>query len=162
MRRLMEIPGFGPIIASSFAAAVGDGQAFKCGRVVSAWLGLTPRQHSSGGKPILLGISKRGNRYLRTMLVHGARAVLRTAEAKEKTDPFSVGRARLQSAAVAIRRCLRLPTKWRGSAGWCWLKTYTTIRDCCDGFLTTPMRGAMVNKAAPLLLIKQFSKSAAE
>ena len=62
MRRLMEIPGFGPIIASSFAAAVGDGQAFKCGRVVSAWLGLTPRQHSSGGKPILLGISKRGNR----------------------------------------------------------------------------------------------------
>ena len=88
MRRLMEIPGFGPIIASSFAAAVGDGQAFKCGRVVSAWLGLTPRQHSSGGKPILLGISKRGNRYLRTMLVHGARAVLRTAEAKEKNRSF--------------------------------------------------------------------------
>ena len=89
MRRLMEIPGFGPIVASSFIAALGDGQAFKCGRVVSAWLGLTPRQHSTGGKPILLGISKRGNRYLRTMLVHGARAVLRSAEAYDKTDPFS-------------------------------------------------------------------------
>ena len=89
MRRLMEIPGFGPIVASSFVAALGDGQAFKCGRVVSAWLGLTPRQHSTGGKPVLLGISKRGNRYLRTMLVHGARAVLRTAEAKDKKDPFS-------------------------------------------------------------------------
>ena len=89
MCRLMEIPGFGPVVASGFVAALGDGQAFKCGRVVSAWLGLTPRQHSTSGKPILLGISKRGNRYLRTMLVHGARAVLRTAEAKEKTDPFS-------------------------------------------------------------------------
>ena len=89
MRRVMEIPGFGPIVASSFVAALGDGQAFKCGRVVSAWLGLVPRQHSTGGKPILLGISKRGNRYLRTMLVHGARAVLRSAEARDKKDPFS-------------------------------------------------------------------------
>ena len=52
MRRVMEIPGFGPIMASSFVAALGDGQAFKCGRVVSAWLGLTPRQHSTGGKPV--------------------------------------------------------------------------------------------------------------
>ena len=52
-------------------------------------MGLTPRQHSTGGKSILLGISKRGNRYLRTMLVHGARSVLRIAEAKDKKDPFS-------------------------------------------------------------------------
>ena len=89
MRWVMEIPGFGPIVASSFVAALGDGQAFKCERVLSSWLGLTPRQHSTGGKPILLGISKRGNRYLRTMLVHGARSVLRIAEAKQKTDPFS-------------------------------------------------------------------------
>ncbi len=89
MRRLMEIPGFGPIVASSFVAALGDGQAFKCGRMVSAWLGLTPRQHSTGGRPVLLGISKRGNRYMRTMLIHGARAVLRAAEEKSKNDPFS-------------------------------------------------------------------------
>ena len=89
MRRVMEIPGFGPTEASGFVAALGDGQAFKCGWVVSSWLGLTPRQHSSGGQPILLGISKRGNHYLRTMLIHSARSVLRTAEAKENPDPFS-------------------------------------------------------------------------
>ena len=89
MRRVMEIPEFGPTGASRFVAALGDGQAFKCGRAVSAWLGLTPCQHSTGDKPILLGISKRGNRCLRIMLIHGARAVLRTAEAKEKPDPFS-------------------------------------------------------------------------
>ena len=62
MRRVMEIPGFGPVGASSFVAALGDRQAFKCGWVVSPWLGLTPRQHSTGGKPVLLGISKRDDR----------------------------------------------------------------------------------------------------
>ena len=76
IRRVIEIPGFGPIGVGSFVAALGDGQAFKCGRVVSSWLGLTPRQHSSGGKPILFGINKRGNCYLRIMLVHGARSVI--------------------------------------------------------------------------------------
>ena len=86
---MMEAPGFGPTGASSCVAALGDGQAFKCGRVLSVWLALTPRQHSSGGQPILLGISKRGNHYLRTMLIHSARSVLRITEAKEKTDPFS-------------------------------------------------------------------------
>ena len=89
MRRVMEIPGFELIGVISLVAVLGDGQAFKCGWVVSSWLGLTPRQHSSGGQPILLGISKRGNHYLRTMLIHSARSVLRTAEAKEITDPFS-------------------------------------------------------------------------
>ena len=90
MGRVMEIPGFELIGVSSLVAVLGDGQAFKCGWVVSSWLGLTPRQHSSGGgQPILLGISKRGNHYLRTMLIHSARSVLRSAEAKEITDPFS-------------------------------------------------------------------------
>ena len=81
MRRVMDIPGFELIGVSSLVAVLGDGQAFKCGWVVSSWLGLTPRQHSSGGQPILLGISKHGNHYLRTMLIHSARSVLRTAEA---------------------------------------------------------------------------------
>ena len=85
----MEIPGFELIGVSSLVAVLGDVQAFKCGWVVSSWLGLTSRQHSSGGQPNLLGISKRGNHYLRTMLIHSARSVLRTAEAKEITDPFS-------------------------------------------------------------------------
>jgi transposase len=82
-RRLQALPGFGPIVASVFSSAVGDGKAFKRGRDVSAALGLVPRQHSSGGKEVLLGISKRGDKYLRSLLIHGARSVVRTAENKE-------------------------------------------------------------------------------
>jgi len=75
-RRLMTIPGIGTINATALAAAVGDARAFGRGRDMAAWLGLTPRQRTTGGKPRLLGISKRGNRYLRKNLIHGARAVL--------------------------------------------------------------------------------------
>ncbi|HYW75265.1 MAG TPA: IS110 family transposase [Gammaproteobacteria bacterium] len=78
-RRLLDVPGVGPIVATALVAAIGDGAALRCGRDLAAWLGLVPRQHSSGGKPRLLGISKRGNRYLRTLIIHGARAVLRHA-----------------------------------------------------------------------------------
>lgn len=81
--RLQTIPGYGPIVASVFHSVVGDGQAFRRGRDVSASLGLVPRQHSSGGKNVLLGISKRGDGYLRSLLVHGARAVVRQAEGKD-------------------------------------------------------------------------------
>lgn len=77
--RLMARRGVGPMIASAFAAEVGDPKVFRNGRQVAAWLGLTPRQHSTGGKARLLGISKRGDTYLRTLLIHGARAVVRTA-----------------------------------------------------------------------------------
>jgi len=75
-RRLMTIPGIGTINATALAAAVGDARTFGRGRDLAAWLGLTPRQRTTGGKPRLLGISKRGNRYLRKNLIHGARAVL--------------------------------------------------------------------------------------
>jgi transposase len=81
-QRLQTIPGFGPVVASVFHARVGDGRAYRRGRDVSAALGLVPRQHSSGGKAVLLGISKRGDRYLRSLLVHGARAVVRQAAGK--------------------------------------------------------------------------------
>lgn len=77
---LMQRRGVGPLIASAFAAEIGDPRAFKNGRQVAAWLGLVPRQYSSGGKPNLLGISKRGDAYLRTLLIHGARAVMRIAD----------------------------------------------------------------------------------
>jgi transposase len=80
---LMRRRGVGPLIASAFAAEIGEPHAFKNGRQVAAWLGLVPRQHSTGGKPILLGISKRGDAYLRTLLIHGARAVMRTADRHE-------------------------------------------------------------------------------
>lgn len=75
-RRLCEIPGIGALNATALVAAVGNGAAFDKGRDMAAWLGLVPRQHSTGGKQRLLGISKRGNKYLRTLLIHGARAAL--------------------------------------------------------------------------------------
>ena len=86
-KRLMTIPGMGPISASALCASVGDGGAFANGRQMAAFLGLTPRQHSTGGKPKLLGIHKRGDSYLRGLLVHGARAVQRMAI--NKTDDRS-------------------------------------------------------------------------
>jgi transposase len=81
--RLQGIPGVGPITASALYQHVGNGGDFKNGRAVSASLGLVPRQHSSGGKNNLLGISKRGDSYLRTLLIHGARAVMRTCAKKD-------------------------------------------------------------------------------
>jgi len=83
VRRLMTIPGIGTINATALAAAVGDARAFRRGRDMAAWLGLVPRQMTTGGKPRLLAISKRGNRYLRKNLIHGARAVLPYLVARE-------------------------------------------------------------------------------
>lgn len=76
-QKLAKIPGIGPITASAVVASVGDAGNFKNGRQLAAWLGIVPRQHSTGGKATLLGISKRGDTYLRTLMIHGARAVIR-------------------------------------------------------------------------------------
>lgn len=81
-QRLGQVEGIGPLIATAFLAAVGDASVFHNGRQVAAWLGLVPKQYSSGGKARLLGISKRGDRYLRTLLIHGARAALHRAAQK--------------------------------------------------------------------------------
>ncbi len=78
--RLMEVPGFGPLVSTALVAAIGNGVTFRKGRDLSAWIGLVPRQHSTGGKTKLLGISKRGNPYLRRMFLHGARSVVAQAE----------------------------------------------------------------------------------
>jgi transposase len=82
-KRLMTIPGIGALIATALLASVGDAKAFASGRQMAAWLGLVPRQHSTGGQPRLLGISKRGDCYLRSLLIHGGRAVVRCAARKE-------------------------------------------------------------------------------
>src|SRR5690606_2149865 len=74
-QRLGQVPGIGPLTATAMVASVGDARNFRNGRELAAWLGLVPRQHSSGGKPTLLGISKRGDIYLRTLLIHGARSL---------------------------------------------------------------------------------------
>jgi len=79
-RRLAQIPGIGPLGASALLATVGDARTFANGRQVSAWMGMVPRQASSGGKSTLLGMSKRGDSYLRTLLIHGARSVLLQVE----------------------------------------------------------------------------------
>ena len=79
-KRLEKIPGIGWLTATALVASIGDAKTFKNGRQLAAWLGLVPRQHSSGGKPRLLGISKRGDAYLRTLLIHGARAAIRTVD----------------------------------------------------------------------------------
>jgi len=74
--RLRQIPGIGPLVATAIVASIGNGAAFHKGREFAAWLGLVPKQYSSGGKAKLYGISKRGNNYLRKILIHGARAVV--------------------------------------------------------------------------------------
>ncbi len=85
--RLAQIPGIGALTASALVASIGDARQFENGRQLAAWLGLVPRQHSSGGKALLLGISKRGDGYLRTLLVHGARAVMRVVQGQAGETP---------------------------------------------------------------------------
>lgn len=104
-QRLEAIPGIGPITASAIVATVGDAAEFKNGRQLSAWFGLVPKQRSSGGKQTLLGISKRGDTYLRTLLIHGARAVIRFAENKTEPDSWLrklMARRNKNVAAVAL------------------------------------------------------------
>jgi len=86
-QRLRQIPGIGPLVATAIVASIGNGSAFRKGREFAAWMGLVPRQHSTGGKARLYGISKRGNRYLRIILVHGARAVV----LRSKRDRIAMG-----------------------------------------------------------------------
>lgn len=105
-RKLGTVPGVGPITATAMVAALGDGKNFENGRQVAAWLGLVPKQESSGGKPKLLGISKRGDTYLRTLLIHGSRSVVKAAA--KKNDSRSrwinelVKRRNANIAAVAV------------------------------------------------------------
>jgi transposase len=105
-RRLAGIPGIGPITATALLAALGDGKAFSSARQVAAWLGLVPKQLSSGGKPKLLGISKRGDVYLRTLLIHGARSVVKAAANKDDSQSRWVNdlvkRRNRNIAAVAV------------------------------------------------------------
>lgn len=108
-RRLDEVLGIGPITASATYAAAGDGKEFINGRHFSAWMGLVPGQHSTGGKTVLLGISKRGNAYLRTLFIHGARAVLR--HSANKTDRFSRWAQALLERRGHNRACVAVANK---------------------------------------------------
>ena len=103
-QRLAQMEGIGPLTATALVAAVGDATTFKNGRQLAAWLGLVPRQHSSGGKPTLLGISKGGQTYLRTLLIHGARAVIQRM--KGKTDARSRWLQGIQARRGTNRACV--------------------------------------------------------
>jgi transposase len=100
-RRLMAIPGVGPLLASAFVASVPDPAAFKSGRNLAAWIGLVPKQNSSGGKERLGGISKQGNRYLRQLLVAGALSVIRHAERHGSKRPWLVQLMRRRITRIA-------------------------------------------------------------
>lgn len=105
-QRLGKIEGIGPVTATALIAAVGDRTCFKNGRQFAAWLGLVPRQRSSGGRTRLFGISKRGDRYLRTLMIHGARAALGRAGGKQDPRSLWLGKLRARRhpnvAAVAL------------------------------------------------------------
>ena len=129
-RRLATIPGFGALNATALVAAVGSGEAFRRARDLVAWLGLVPRQATTGGKPRLLGITKRGNTYLRTLLIHGARAALPSLSAG--ATPLGewlralLGRAHKNKVVVALAgklariawAILRSGESYAAKAGW--------------------------------------------
>ena len=108
-RRLSAIEGIGPLTATALRAAVGDAREFRNGRHLAAWLGLVPRQHSSGPRQVLLGISKRGDRYLRSLLIHGARAVL--SRSAGKSDRRSRWLEALKARRGFNRACVALANR---------------------------------------------------
>ena len=102
-QRLLTIPGIGPLGATALLASVGDVGVFKNGREMAAWLGLVPRQYSTGGKNRLLGISKRGDVYLRQLLIHGARAALKRAVAKDdRTSQWAMALQERRHKNIAV------------------------------------------------------------
>lgn len=126
-QRLQTIPGYGPIVSSVFASVVGNGSAYRKGRDVSASLGIVPRQHSSGGKDTLLGISKRGDRYLRSLLIHGARAVV--SQAGKKDDPLSLWIQRVEARRGRNRATVAYANKM-ARMGWACLHNETVYQPC--------------------------------
>jgi len=108
-QRLGEVEGIGPLTATAFVSAIGEAKMFRRGRDCSAWLGLVPRQYSTGGKTVLGSISKRGDRYLRTILIHGARSVI--SKADNKTDARSRWIQQLKSRVGMNKACVALANK---------------------------------------------------
>lgn len=124
-QRLETIPGFGPIVASVFHSVVGHGEAYRRGRDVSASLGLVPRQHGTGDKVQLLGISKRGDRYLRSLMIHGARAVV--IQAAKKDDRLSRWINRLRAQRGINKATVALANKM-ARIGWAVLARKTVYQ----------------------------------
>jgi len=124
-QRLQTVPGFGPIVASAFRSVIGDGRAYARGRDAAASIGLVPRQYSSGGKNVLLGISKRGNKYLRKQLIHGARSVV--LQAANKEDPLSCWINRIRKERGWNKAVVALANKM-ARIGWAVLRHQTSYQ----------------------------------
>lgn len=123
-QRLQSLPGIGPLTATALVSSIGDVTNFSNGRHLAAWLGLVPRQHTTGGKPRLLGISKRGDRYLRTLLIHGARAALRGAPKRDDRCSrwvLALERRRGRNIAIVALANKMARMVW---AVWCRQQTY--------------------------------------
>ena len=116
-QRVAEIPGVGVLTATAVVSAMGDPAAFRSGREFAAWLGLVPRHKGTGGRVRLFGISKRGDKYLRTLLFHGARAVLSRAKARSEWA------VRLAARRPPTWSPWRWPTRRRAQSGPCWPTT---------------------------------------
>jgi len=144
-QRLEPIPGIGPLTATALIAAIGNGAAFRKGREFAAWVGLVPREHSTGGKQKLLGISKRGNCYLRKLFVQGARAVLKYRD--KQCSGLKHWLAELSSAATTTSSAWHWPTRWHAwhgpadspqrisisaLANWCKSRSISGGRMLCD------------------------------
>ena len=124
-QRLQGMDGVGPLTATALEAALGNGHCFETGRQVSAWLGLVPRQHSSGGKARLGSISKRGNEYLRRLLIHGARSVV--SRVRGKTAPQSQWITQLVARGGRNKACVAVTNKIARVA-WALLRTGQSYR----------------------------------
>jgi transposase len=127
-QRIAKIKGVGPKTATAVVAAIGDGTEFKNGRHLAAWVGLVPRQFSSGDRKVLMGISKRGNQHLRSLLVHGARSVVRTAQ--KKIDPSNQWVNELRQRRGFNRATVAVANKNARSI-WAVLRTGEPYRAAC-------------------------------
>ena len=123
--RLQTAPGFGSIVSSAFRGAIGDGRAYARGRDAAASIGLVPRQYSSGGKKVLLAISKRGDKYLRKQLIHGARAVV--LQAANKEDPLSLWINRIREERGWNKAVVAMANKM-ARIGWAILRHNTSYQ----------------------------------
>jgi transposase len=128
-RRLMGIPGIGPLTATAVAASIGNGSEFRKGRSFAAWLGLVPKQESTGGKQQkLLSISNRGNHYLRRLFVSGARTVCSAGTSNHQASAH--GLASLHPEFTRTSRLSHWPIRWLASPGRCWPRTKPIALRC--------------------------------
>ena len=142
-RRIAEIPGVGVLTATAAVAAMGDPAAFRSGREFAAWLGLVPRHSGTGGRVRVLGISKRGDRYLRTLLIHGARSV--PAPCSPTANHCLNGRCAWLNGGRRTWPPLRWPTRWHARSGPCWPMGYEDLIDH-DGLRHDPVLGVVLGR----------------